>query len=154
MFYLLDSTASSTSTSGSVWGMILIYVAFFAIMYFLLIRPQRKQQKQQEAMVNNIKIGDWVLLSDGMYGKVVNMVNDCLIVEFGTNKSVMIPVLKSQIASVQEPDLTQKKVDEADIAPTDSVVGDDIAPEDELDNYDKEVLAQEEKKKHFFKKKS
>ena len=39
-----------------------------------------------------LKIGDWVLLNSGMYGKVVNIVNECLIVEFGTNKSIMIPV--------------------------------------------------------------
>ena len=48
-------------------------------------------------MQNSISIGNWVLLSNGMYGKVVNIVNDCLMVEFGTNKSVIIPVRRDQI---------------------------------------------------------
>ena len=52
-----------------------------------MIRPHRKRQKETEAMQSNVKIGDWVLLNSGMYGKVVNIVNECLIVEFGTNKS-------------------------------------------------------------------
>ena len=79
------------------------------------------------------------------------MVNDNLVVEFGTNKTVMIPVLRSQVAGLKEPDLTEKIVDEKAVEPKDDVVGDDI-PEDDLDNYDKKILEKGEKK-GFFKKK-
>ena len=144
-------SASTTTASGSLWGMLGIYAVFALILYFLLIRPQRKQQKEQQAMQDALKNGDWVLLNNGMYGKVVNIVNDCLIVEFGTNKSIMIPVLRSQIAAVTEPDLTEHKADQAAVEPSDPVVGDDVA-EDDLDAYDKKILEKGEKK-GFFKKK-
>ncbi len=149
--FLLD-TAANGAQSGGLMGMLGIYAIFIVILYFVMIRPQRKRQKQTEAMQNNVKIGDWVLLNSGMYGKVVNIVNDCLIIEFGTNKNIMIPVLRSQIAGVEEPDLTPKTVDQNSIEPTDAIVGDDVV-EDDLDAYDQKVLEQGEKKGLFKKKK-
>ena len=152
MLFLLDSAAATQSAGGSLWGMIAIYAIFIAALYFILFRPQKKRQKEQEKMQNSVVNGDWILLNNGMYGKVVNVVNDCVIVEFGTNKSVMIPVLRNQIAAVQEPDLTQKTVDETAVQPTNAVVGDDL-PEDGLDDYDRYVLEQGTKKKGLFGKK-
>ncbi len=149
--FLLD-TAANAQGGGGLMGMLGIYAIFIVILYFVMIRPQRKRQKQTEAMQNNVKIGDWVLLNSGMYGKVVNIVNDCLIIEFGTNKNIMIPVLRSQIAGVEEPDLTPKNVDANSIEPTDAIVGDDVV-EDDLDAYDQKVLEQGEKKGLFKKKK-
>ena len=149
--FLLD-TAANAHGGGGLMGMLGIYAIFIVILYFVMIRPQRKRQKQTEAMQNNVKIGDWVLLNSGMYGKVVNIVNDCLIIEFGTNKNIMIPVLRSQIAGVEEPDLTPKNVDQNSIEPTDAIVGDDVV-EDDLDAYDQKVLEQGEKKGLFKKKK-
>ncbi|MBQ7051057.1 MAG: preprotein translocase subunit YajC [Firmicutes bacterium] len=149
--FLLD-TAANAQGGGGLMGMLGIYAIFIVILYFVMIRPQRKRQKQTEAMQNNVKIGDWVLLNSGMYGKVVNIVNDCLIIEFGTNKNIMIPVLRSQIAGVEEPDLTPKNVDQNSIEPTDAIVGDDVV-EDDLDAYDQKVLEQGEKKGLFKKKK-
>lgn len=143
---LLDTTTSSSSGAGSLWGMLAIYAIFILILYFILIRPQRKQQKETEKMQDAIKTGDWVMLNNGMFGKVVNMVNENLIVEFGTNKSVMVPVLRSQIADVREPNLTEKTVDDKAVEPTDDIVGDDVV-EDDLDSYDKKLIEQEEQKK-------
>lgn len=148
-FYALD--AAPAAGGGSLWSMLAIYAVFIAILYFVLIRPQRKQQKETEKMQNSLKTGDWVLLNNGMYGKVVSMVNDNLIVEFGTNKTVMIPVLRGQVAAIKEPDLTEKVIDEKAVAPKDEVVGDDL-PEDDLDAYDRKILEKGEKK-GFFKKK-
>ena len=148
--FLLDTAANAQG--GGLMGMLGIYAIFIVILYFVMIRPQRKRQKQTETMQNNVKIGDWVLLNSGMYGKVVNIVNDCLIIEFGTNKNIMIPVLRSQIAGVEEPDLTPKNVDANSIEPTDAIVGDDVV-EDDLDAYDQKVLEQGEKKGLFKKKK-
>ena len=147
MFLLLDSAAQQAN-GGSIWGMIAIYAVFILALYFILFRPQKKRQKEQEKMQNSVSNGDWVLLNNGMYGKVVNVVNDCVIVEFGTNKSVMIPVLRSQIAGVQEPDLTPKTVDDTAIQPTNEVVGEDLpASKDGLDDYDRYILEQGNKKK-------
>lgn len=147
MVLLLDS-AAQTAGGGSIWSVIIIYAVFIVALYFILFRPQKKRQKEQEKMQNSVVNGDWILLNNGMYGKVVNVVNECVIVEFGTNKSVMIPVLRSQIVGVQEPDLTPKTVDEGAVQPTNAVVGEDLpVSEDGLDDYDRYVLEQGGKKK-------
>lgn len=151
MSFLLSGEASS---SGSLWSMLAIYAVFIVVLYFIMIRPQRKRQKQTDEMQNSISIGDWVLLSGGMYGKVVNVVNECLMVEFGMNKSVIVPVRRDQILASAEPDLSQKTVEEGAAEPKDELVGEDLA-EDGLDDYDKYLIEQGEKKnkKSVFKKK-
>ncbi|MFR5072221.1 MAG: hypothetical protein ACLTDS_08855 [Bianqueaceae bacterium] len=80
-----------------------------------------------------------------MYGKVVNVVNECLMVEFGTNRSIIIPVRRDQILSAQEPDLTQKKIEDVEPEPQDDLVGGDLE-EDGLDDYDKYLLEEADKK--------
>ncbi|MBC8541965.1 preprotein translocase subunit YajC [Bianquea renquensis] len=156
MFVLLSTDAAATgSGTGGLFGMLAIYAVFIVILYFILIRPQRKRQKQTTAMQNAITNGDWVLLNDGMYGKVVNVVNECLMVEFGTNRSIIIPVRRDQILSAQEPDLTQKKIEDVEPEPQDDLVGGDLE-EDGLDDYDKYLLEEADKKsskKSPFKKK-
>ena len=144
--------SSEQASGGSLWSMLAIYAVFILVLYFIMIRPQRKRQKQTDEMQNSIGIGDWVLLSGGMYGKVVNVVNDCLMVEFGMNKSVIVPVRRDQILASAEPDLTQKTVDESAVEPKDELVGDDLA-EDGLDDYDKYLIEKGEKKSRFKKKK-
>ena len=101
------NTAASGGGIGSSW--ILIYiVVIFAAMYFMSIRPQRKRQKELDEMRSKIKPGDSVLCNTGMYGRVVDVTAECYIVEFGMNKGVRVPVLKSEIAMVKEPNLSNK----------------------------------------------
>ena len=81
-------------------------------MWFILIRPQRKRQKAIDEMQSSVSVGDWVMTSGGIFGKVVDTVNDICIVEFGLNRGTRIPVQRDQIAAIKEPDLTVKKYDE------------------------------------------
>ena len=91
-------------------GVTVAYMAvFFLIMWFLIIRPQRKREKEVANMQSNIKVGQYVLLNSGAYGKVVDIVNDLFIIEFGLNKGVRIPVKKIAVAAVQEPNLAVGK---------------------------------------------
>ena len=157
MFYILMDEAAAGAQNpqglGSMLPLLLIYVVFFAILYFVLIRPQRKQQKEQTKMQNAITNGDWVLLNNGMYGKVVNVINENLMVEFGTNRSIIVPVRRDQVIGKQEPDLTQKTIEEVEKAPEDAVIGNDLA-EDQLDKYDQYLLEKGNKKsKNPFEKK-
>ena len=55
---------------------ILILVGFFAIFYFLMIAPQRKQQKQRQAMLNSLKKGDKVITAGGLHGEIVDLDDD------------------------------------------------------------------------------
>ena len=83
-----------------------IYGALFAGLYFLFIRPQRKREKQRRELVASIKAGDNVVTTGGLFGKVADIGEDCFIVEFGTNKGLRIPLLKSDVLGVREPKLT------------------------------------------------
>lgn len=99
----------SAGTEGSMWPMLLIYAALFGFMYFVLIRPQRKRQKETEMLQKSIEVGDPVLLTSGMYGKIVDAVNDILVIELGTNKSVRVPMQRSAVVSKAEPDMSIAK---------------------------------------------
>ncbi|NLP46819.1 MAG: preprotein translocase subunit YajC [Epulopiscium sp.] len=110
---LLEAQSGQVSGApGSFLGVVLYFGVLFAIMWFILIRPQRKRQKAIDEMQSSVSVGDWVMTSGGIFGKVVDTVNDICIVEFGLNRGTRIPVQRDQIAAIKEPDLTVKKYDE------------------------------------------
>jgi preprotein translocase subunit YajC len=67
----LLAAAAPAGNSGMI--QILILVGFFAIFYFLMIMPQRKQQKQRQAMLNSLKKGDKVITTGGLHGEVIEL---------------------------------------------------------------------------------
>ncbi|GMQ57861.1 hypothetical protein AN1V17_22560 [Vallitalea sediminicola] len=109
---LLEAGAGAQpSTAGSLGAMLIPMVILFGFMYLMLIRPQKKRQKQVDQMQSSINIGDSVMTNGGFYGKVVDSVNNVLIVELGTNKSVRVPIERNAVAAVKEPDLTINRDD-------------------------------------------
>ena len=66
--------------------MILIFVVF----YFLLIRPQRKKDKEAKAMLDNLKVGDRICTIGGIYGTIVKIKDDVLTVEVGEQKTQLV----------------------------------------------------------------
>lgn len=92
------------SSSGAGGGAMLIFwlVVMIAIMYFLMIRPQRKEQKRVTAMLNDMAVGDSVVTTSGFYGVILDITDDDVIVEFGNNKNCRIPMRKSAIAQVEK----------------------------------------------------
>lgn len=102
---LLDQVAAAgTEGGGSMLMMILIYVvAIGAMMYFMAIRPQKKQQKAHDELMATIENGDYILTSSGFYGTVIDITDDTVIVEFGNNKNCRIPMKKDAIIQVEKP---------------------------------------------------
>ena len=79
------------------------YIIFLVVLlYFMAIRPQRKQKKAFEEMMSQLEIGDSVKTSGGMYGEVIDITEDMVIVEFGNNKNCRIPMDKSAIVEVEK----------------------------------------------------
>lgn len=80
------------------------YVLVFGVLiYFFMVRPQKKEQKRISALLAGIEPGDNVLTTSGFYGMVIDVSEDTVIVEFGSNKNCRIPMQKSAITQVEKP---------------------------------------------------
>ena len=99
---LLESQAVEQGGGGSMLVMILIYAAIFGAMWFFLMRPQKKEQKKMAAMMASLEIGDSILTNSGFYGVIIDITDDTVIVEFGSNKNCRIPMQKAAIAQVEK----------------------------------------------------
>lgn len=92
---------NASSGMGMV-GAIVWMVVLFGIMYFLMLRPQKKEQKRLQAMLNDMEVGDSIVTTSGFYGVVIDMTEEDVIVEFGNNKNCRIPMRKQAIAEVEK----------------------------------------------------
>ena len=90
--------ASEAAAGGSTIMMLVWIVIMFAIMYFLMIRPQKKEQKRLTAMLGAMEVGDAVVTTGGFYGIVIDITEEDVIVEFGNNKNCRIPMKKAAIS--------------------------------------------------------
>ena len=85
-------------------GWILYIVFFIAIMYFMMIKPQQKERKRKEELLASVAVGDSVLTASGFYGVIIDMTDDTVIVEFGSNKNCRIPMKKDAIVQIEKPE--------------------------------------------------
>jgi preprotein translocase subunit YajC len=72
----------------------------FVLMYFVLLRPQMKRQKETEKLIQSVKTGDRVLAAGGIYGTVANLKDNIVILKVADN--VKLEVLRSSITSVEK----------------------------------------------------
>ena len=95
----MDASSGMGMVGAIVWMVVL-----FGIMYFLMLRPQKKEQKILQAMLNDMEVGDSIVTTGGFYGVVIDMTEEDVIVEFGNNKNCRIPMQKSAIMQVEKPE--------------------------------------------------
>lgn len=95
---------NNAGAAGSQWTTIAMLVAIFAVMWFFMIRPQRKQQKELAAFRDGLKKGDKIVTIGGIYGTVVEVKENNLLIE--VDKDVKIRVAKSSV--VKDFEETQK----------------------------------------------
>lgn len=96
-----------TSTNGTLMQLLVYIVLFGAIIYFMMVRPQRKQQKAADEMHASMKAGDSVLTTSGFYGVIIDIMDNTVIVEFGGNRNCRIPMQKDAIAAVESPNFAK-----------------------------------------------
>lgn len=104
MNLLADAAATTATTDAAAatetmsTGATIIYYAvqfvpmilIFVVFYFLLIRPQRKKDKEAKAMLDNLKVGDRICTIGGIYGTIVRIKDDVLTIEVGEQKTQMV----------------------------------------------------------------
>lgn len=83
-------------------SIILLYVVIIGAFYLIAIRPQKKKEKEHQALVASVAVGDSILTTSGFYGVVIDMTDDVVIVEFGSNKNCRIPMQKGAIVEVEK----------------------------------------------------
>ena len=82
---------------------LIIYAAFIGVLWFFMMRPQRKEQKRLALMLSEMAVGDTVLTNCGFYGVIIDISEEDVIVEFGNNKNCRIPMQKKAIIQVEKP---------------------------------------------------
>lgn len=107
---LASGTGLTGQGSGSLM-MIAYLVVIFGFMYFIMIRPQRKEQKQKAALLSNVAVGDSVRTTGGFIGTVIDVSDDMVIVEFGNNKNCRIPMVKEAIVELEKPEDAVKQAE-------------------------------------------
>ena len=90
----------ATMTGG--WYSIGMLAVMFVLMYFVLVRPQQKEQKKKTQMLADMQVGDTVMTTSGFYGVLLDIQEEDVVVEFGNNKNCRIPMTKNAIAAVEK----------------------------------------------------
>ena len=86
-------------------GWVLYFVFIIGLLYFIAIRPQKKEKKKMQELMASVAVGDSVLTTSGFYGVIIDMTDDTVIVEFGSNKNCRIPMRKDAIVQVEKPEV-------------------------------------------------
>lgn len=89
---VLAGQAGSQNAGGSIMTMVILYAVIIGIFWFFAIRPQSKQKKEHENLLSTLEVGDSILTTSGFFGVVIDIKDEIVIVEFGSNKNCRIPM--------------------------------------------------------------
>jgi preprotein translocase subunit YajC len=95
LFLLAQAEAPAQSPLAGGGNMLFLIAIFFGIFYFMIIRPQQRQQKTHKAYLGGLKKGDEVITNGGLIGKIAAVQGDVLTLEIANN--VRVRVLKDQV---------------------------------------------------------
>jgi preprotein translocase subunit YajC len=104
MYYIMLQAAGGGTSSGggSMASSLIFFAALFGIMYFLMIRPQQKRQKEMQKMLESLQVNDKVLTSSGIYGRVVTIKpdKDVVVIEIDDTNKIRVEFQRSAIVSI------------------------------------------------------
>ena len=83
-------TEGEEGTFDGIWPMVMIMVVFFAFIYFVMIRPQRKRQKEQQTMMRELQRGDKVITAGGIYGTIESISEDSIIIKIESGTTMRV----------------------------------------------------------------
>lgn len=90
------------AAGGGMLQIVIVWGIFLAVMYFIMLRPQKKEQKRVSAMLASLEVGDVVVTTSGFYGVLIDITDEDVIVEFGSNRNCRIPMKKAAIQEVEK----------------------------------------------------
>lgn len=88
-FNIINLAAEASNQGGGmgIVGLIVMYAVIFGAMYFILIRPQKKKQKEEKKMRENLQVGDEIVTIGGIYGRVISLKEDTIVIESQSDHS-------------------------------------------------------------------
>jgi preprotein translocase subunit YajC len=98
VFILAQASPAAPASPGGGFSMFIPFIFIFVIMYFVMIRPQARRQKEQQKLISALKTGDRVVTSSGIHGLIANVKDSTVIVKVADN--VKIEMDKAAIANV------------------------------------------------------
>ncbi|MEE0514330.1 MAG: preprotein translocase subunit YajC [Emergencia sp.] len=101
------------AASGGFAMQLMVLVVFIAIMYFLLIRPQKKKEKKIQDMRNSLQVGDEIITIGGICGKIVKTKDDSIVIQVGADK-IKFEMMRWSVSSVVSSSKTAKTNQMAD----------------------------------------
>lgn len=99
------AAGAETAEVSSFWVLLIQlspWILMFVIMYFLLIRPQKKKEKETRDMINNAIVGDKVITIGGIVGKIINIKDDEFTIESGKDRT-KITIKKWAVKEIEKP---------------------------------------------------
>ena len=98
MDFFIQNAYAQGAQQGDSTSFIIMMVLMFVAFYFLLIRPQQKKQKQHQALVSNLSVGDEVLTAGGILGKITGVSDHYVVVQISDNTEIKMQ--KSSVSVV------------------------------------------------------
>ncbi|MFQ5584943.1 MAG: preprotein translocase subunit YajC [Calditrichia bacterium] len=100
MFENLYAMGAGGGTQGGGYSFFIMIAIVFAIMYFFMIRPQAKKQKERQKMLDALQKGDQVVTIGGVHGKIMGFKNDDKVVIVKVDDNVKLDIERTAISSV------------------------------------------------------
>jgi preprotein translocase subunit YajC len=109
-----ESTAPAADTPGpqGFGNMWIIFIAFFAIMYFFMIRPQQKRERERREMLASVSKGAKVITNGGLYGTVVGTTEKDLILRVSDDPAIKLRFVRGSVARVLSNEEAKEKDEE------------------------------------------
>ncbi|UJS16384.1 MAG: preprotein translocase subunit YajC [Candidatus Jettenia sp.] len=101
MFFLLQA-AGKQSSPGGMLSMLLPFILMFVVMYFLILRPQKKKERERKELLSRIKKNDRVITAGGIHGTITSVRETEVILRIDDTKDIKIKVDRGSIATVLE----------------------------------------------------
>ncbi len=102
MQYIVLQAQAQAAQGGSMASSLIFFAVLFGIMYFLMIRPQQKRQKETQKMLESLQVNDKVLTSSGIYGRVVSIKpdKDIVVIEIDDTNKVRVDFQRAAIVQI------------------------------------------------------
>ncbi|MEB2308118.1 MAG: preprotein translocase subunit YajC [Candidatus Brocadiaceae bacterium] len=101
MFFLLQAAGKSSSPGGML-SMLLPFILMFVVMYFLILRPQKRKEKERKILLSRIKKNDRVVTAGGIHGLITSVRENEIILRVDDAKDVKLKIDRSAIVTVLE----------------------------------------------------